>query len=665
MLTTKEITELLNMIKSGQYTVEDALNDIAEAQYGEDVRAAIYGGIYTCYKDGKAGATDLIARSQIAEMLRKGSAGLEVQQGSISIDLTANTLNTYNVVYPEAFSGSAEVLISNNNINVEYSTSGRTAVGFTLNAQSSSDAKADIGWIAIYSDGIALSEISDLRVAYDGSVYSTAGEAVRAQIGNLSEAIDEIRSTSYDVLTTDDFTFTVGGVYNNGLLSQNTRRLRSNMGFAKAGSRITCDAGYLLMVCKYSGKNIETDFIGFQDITTSYTFEQDCYFIAAMKSDPESEFTSSNLADAVKHLHFTIYNTDMRLSLLIESINANQVFNLPYAEYSGYLTISGAVGSDASVTGYITGYCPCQPNDVFIYGGFGAYQAASCCFYNEKQTFIGYIQHDALLGNVEISVPDGAAYVRFCSINNPLYVSKKLANYGSFGETAELRRANVLNGKMLVTAGDSYTEGTWSTNVSYDAALGTRKTYGWHIAKRNGMVFANMGISGSTMALDKDYVNGVDGVTIDSRSPFSLSRYLNVPEDADYLTLWFGINDESHSILGTIDDEDNTTFYGAWNFIFKYYLTNRPFLKIGVIIGTNGGDTYRNAIREVCEKWGYPYLDLNNDKGVPALFTRTGMSATAQNLRREAFGWNQYDAHPSPAAHEWESAIIENFLRTL
>lgn len=220
---------------------------------------------------------------------------------------------------------------------------------------------------------------------------------------------------------------------------------------------------------------------------------------------------------------------------------------------------------------------------------------------------------------------------------------------------------NVLAGKKLVTSGDSYTSATFSGSDN-------GKNYGYYIAERNAMSFVNDGISGSIMALDKTYVADKESVDIGTRSPFSYQRYMQVPEDTDYLIIWFGINDANHTNLGTIDDTTNETFYGAWNVVLRYYLENRPFMKILIVVTTGSTEAYRNAVRQVAKKWGYPVLDWEGDPEVPCFFGREsdiGLSPEARDLRRDAFGYNDYNAHPSPAFHEYESTIIENFLRSL
>ncbi len=139
---------------------------------------------------------------------------------------------------------------------------------------------------------------------------------------------------------------------------------------------------------------------------------------------------------------------------------------------------------------------------------------------------------------------------------------------------------NVLYGKKYVSCGDSFTQGDFSgwtdenglsgknSPVIYDADWKVYKTYPWWIAKRNNMTLVNEALCGSIMPLSKQYIayrdtGEGDAVAEGYRNPFSYKRYAAIPEDADYITFWFGINDASNTNLGTIDDTTNETFYGA------------------------------------------------------------------------------------------------------
>ena len=246
------------------------------------------------------------------------------------------------------------------------------------------------------------------------------------------------------------------------------------------------------------------------------------------------------------------------------------------------------------------------------------------------------------------------------------------------------RAGNILYGKKWVACGDSFTEGDFNslTNpadyIFQDGPYkGKKKVYPYYIGRRNNMKIVNEAISGSIMALDKTFV--ADSVTkdINTRSPFSYKRYKN-PElaDADYITLWFGINDVSNTNLGNIEDVTNETYYGAWNVVLEYLIRQNPFAKIGIII-TNGSGSwaYKNATRQIARKWGIPYLDMSGDYQVPAIFERQivtaddpvnlGYTDVARQIRTEAFRVSATNGHPNARCHEYESFFIENWLRSL
>lgn len=49
--------------------IEQNLQKILSSRYGKDVRQSIHDSIHDCYEDGKAGAVDLVAREQIANLV--------------------------------------------------------------------------------------------------------------------------------------------------------------------------------------------------------------------------------------------------------------------------------------------------------------------------------------------------------------------------------------------------------------------------------------------------------------------------------------------------------------------------------------------------------------------------------------------------------------------
>ena len=228
---------------------------------------------------------------------------------------------------------------------------------------------------------------------------------------------------------------------------------------------------------------------------------------------------------------------------------------------------------------------------------------------------------------------------------------------------------SVLSNKKYVACGDSFTEGGYNESDGFDESVykyqegdyaGKQITYPYILGIRNNMVVVNEAVSGSCLA----YFEGAN-----ENSCFSISRYKNIPTDADYITLKFGINDSHSNIpIGTIGDSDNTTFYGAWNVVMSYLIENHPYAKIGIII-SNGCDTndYPNATREIAKKYGIPYLDEVEGEQVPLLIrsNRAGVPSSIQTIRNQAFRVSETNLHPNVKAQEYESSIVEAFLKRL
>ena len=229
-----------------------------------------------------------------------------------------------------------------------------------------------------------------------------------------------------------------------------------------------------------------------------------------------------------------------------------------------------------------------------------------------------------------------------------------------------INKSNVLYGKKWVACGDSFTEGDFidslTNNYIFTDGLykGKNKVYPYYIGDRNNMDIINEAKCGTTIT----HIDGRDNAFIDG-------RYKNIPTDADYITLRFGINDKGYNVpLGTIDDEVNNTFYGAWNIVLRYLITNHPTAKIGIIVsnGMQTEDTFPSAIIAVARKWGISYLDIAFDDKIP-LVHRTNkdyVCQEAKDLRFNTFVVNPTtNWHPNEKAHEYESTFIENWLKSL
>lgn len=245
-------------------------------------------------------------------------------------------------------------------------------------------------------------------------------------------------------------------------------------------------------------------------------------------------------------------------------------------------------------------------------------------------------------------------------------------------EISNQKTKNILYGKKWIACGDSFTAGDFSGATDPDGKTGTNstyfydndlqmyKTYPWWIAKRNNMIIINEARSGSILALDKTYIADSTNISINTRQPFSYKRYKEVPTDADYITIAFGLNDCLNTNLGTINDTTNETFYGALNVVLEYLLTNCTKAKIGIIIMNAWMPlNYANAMKEVATRWGVSYLDLMYNNNINTYMTKDGLCDKAKQIIKNRYNVSSSNGHPNVLAHEMKSTIIEKYLRSL
>ena len=226
-----------------------------------------------------------------------------------------------------------------------------------------------------------------------------------------------------------------------------------------------------------------------------------------------------------------------------------------------------------------------------------------------------------------------------------------------------------LEGKTLVTCGDSFTEGDFWDYIDaegkndrrspeiYDSEWGCYKTYPYWIAKRNGMKLVNMAKCGATLALSADK----------KCECFVTEKLHSIPKDADYILFKFGINDSWRLPVGTIDDTTPDTFCGAWNIVLSWVIENCPDAKVGVIASNHcKTKEWSDATAMMCEKYGISCLNEESED-VPYFYEQK-FRACPDDIREAMnakYRVSEKNKHPNVAAHRIESLIVEKFLRTL
>lgn len=249
---------------------------------------------------------------------------------------------------------------------------------------------------------------------------------------------------------------------------------------------------------------------------------------------------------------------------------------------------------------------------------------------------------------------------------------------------------NPLYQKKLCTCGDSLTA---AQQTDLDTQTHMRKSYGWHVAFRNMMQYVNLGYSGETMC-STTLENGT------AKPGFSESKYTEIPEDADYITIFYGWNDAARGtmqyqdawcvehynkhysecttdekqacnnaedwvsiFIGTIDDNTTHTWFGGWNIVLNWLRNNRPNAKVGIILPYCPNDRYRETLIEVCKKYAYPYINAYNSSEWFCTGYADGIGTDVAALLK-----SEYTAdglHPNNTGHERVSFPYEAWLRKL
>lgn len=207
----------------------------------------------------------------------------------------------------------------------------------------------------------------------------------------------------------------------------------------------------------------------------------------------------------------------------------------------------------------------------------------------------------------------------------------------------------MLTNKKWVSYGDSITAGadgdarSGVVDVKWQDYIVDRYQIGSHI---------NMGVGYSSLAMKETY----------SEIPMSHDDRLNalIAEVPDIVTILGGANDYIFNIpIGTYEDVENKnryTFKGAYAYIIDKILSAKPdttIILLGMFLNTMGnyaegkgtyplGD-YRIATKEIAERFGLPFVDLNecgfnsyNFNTTDGVFSKDGIHPNKEGYKRVA-----------------------------
>lgn len=440
-----------------------------------------------------------------------------------------------------------------------------------------------------------------------------------------------------------DYVLLVYGVASGSAELIDGRTNKNSVTFGTLGNRINADEYYInyiksILLNQYNLFDnplmVEsTQWIGNTNATCSYDYTNliDNYYTFKMTkngtpSDIYKEFTTTNIKDG--NYYFSI-----KFKNLVGSGFIAKIYGF-HADNSNVLlkTLTSYNASDTLTTTFaLSGYVKVLIQFHVI--NINSLETVSINF-----------------GKILLVNTDDASNTNFDNIEllNQNY-NTLLQDYNNLN--LSYKNDDVLNNKKATFGGDSITYGAYANVIN-----GIPQSYPEKISARHNITLVNEAVSGST----------ITNMNIEGVSAFSDTRYKAISSDSDYIMLMFGTNDALRSAnIGTITDTDTSTFYGAWNTVLNYIITNYLLAKIGIIlpiIDYNTYSAYLTAVRNIANKYGIRYLDWY-DNSTPLFFAKPGVDSSIISLR-----YNSYFAdgvHPGDNGYNFMSTIVENFMRTL
>ena len=206
-------------------------------------------------------------------------------------------------------------------------------------------------------------------------------------------------------------------------------------------------------------------------------------------------------------------------------------------------------------------------------------------------------------------------------------------------------------GKTWVAVGDSITEKNEKT----------LKNYHGYIAENTGIEVVNMGVGGAGYK------------SLEGTNKAFYQRILNVPTDADVITIFGSGNDcGGNYTVGEVTDTGTDTLCGCINTTIDNLFSIAPTAQLGIITPTpwryfNPADDtnimaqYSSKIVEICRRRGIPCLDL---------YHCSGMRPWDDSFRTLMYplnsaGDDHEGVHPNELGHAFFASKIQAFLETL
>lgn len=430
-------------------------------------------------------------------------------------------------------------------------------------------------------------EVVDIRTGFDGTVYESAGDAVRGQVEDLHDEVDAtapIFSSYFDNVASESSNTLQ---WADGTYYDLTTGVLKNFSGLSHTEKIACKEGDILTVEPNLGQILfwgETEYISYLATTPSSntvtTAPAHAKYYACNNRDTSHRATNVTKKTTSKVLKKTEYNAP-----------AKAIYDNSYFVHKNYA--STANGRLYTGDSYSTWYCAyavkCKPNHRYRTCWF-----TQVVFYDASMAFLSSYVPTGYGSKVEMdfTTPSDAEYM---SVNSNY--SKDVIfdlEYIEYGDTKSIYN---LIGKNVVCFGDSIT-GNYTFGDNYP----------YQIEEKTGAKTYNVGFGGCTMELTSatsiSYINPFSMVSLadaivsesDDKwsdqdanvSSFAGSFHKNRLDilksidftDVDIITIAYGTNGLGSPLDDETDQYNKYTYAGATRYTIKTLLEKYPHLRI-------------------------------------------------------------------------------------